>query len=443
MLLDEIEGWLITNVIEAGIAWVISLLSPASAFLKACKAIYDIVKFIVERAAQLADFVKAVVESIGAIARGSLGGAAQRVEDALARAIPVAIGFLASLLGLDDLSGTIERFIQRIRDPIEQAIRWLIGKAIALVKAAGKLLGIGKEEGSKEGTEHDAKVAAGLAALRQGVAQRAGSDSARADAEAVASQVRTDHPVFRQVEVVDAEASWQFHVVASEVKNDVELPKSEDGDQDVAVGAEWVEVRKEVIDVSRERIGRSKESTAFEAQGKDVALTILGERFPEREVSAGATLPGDPGRGRSTLEKIRLDAQMAMRKGAEIHGERAPDYRTLVPVGRAAGAHEELHIFDPTLNPESYGRNPPRSRREKIPETKAQQLEHTLANAIVAAKEQAASGGRVVQLIHYTVITDRQPTPKTIEVIDRIRATLNAQAPPEIRITWAVVAVTR
>ena len=63
--------------------------------------------FFVERAQQIADFVKAVTESIGAIARGSLGGAAQRVEDALARAIPVAIGFLASLLGLDDLSETI------------------------------------------------------------------------------------------------------------------------------------------------------------------------------------------------------------------------------------------------------------------------------------------------------------------------------------------------
>jgi hypothetical protein len=150
MLLDEIQSWLITNVIEAGITWVISLLSPASAFLKACKAIYDIVKFFVERARQLADFVKAVTESIGAIARGSLGGAAQRVEEALARAIPVAIGFLASLLGLDDLSGTIERFIQRIRQPIEQAIRWLIGKAIAIVKAAGKLLGFGKDDDDPE-----------------------------------------------------------------------------------------------------------------------------------------------------------------------------------------------------------------------------------------------------------------------------------------------------
>ena len=50
MVLDEIQGWLINNVIMAGITWVIGLLNPASAFFKACKAIYDIVMFFVERA---------------------------------------------------------------------------------------------------------------------------------------------------------------------------------------------------------------------------------------------------------------------------------------------------------------------------------------------------------------------------------------------------------
>ncbi|MGH2982182.1 MAG: phage tail protein [Solirubrobacterales bacterium] len=218
MLLDEIQGWLITNVIEAGITWVISLLSPASAFLKACKAIYDIVKFFVERARQLADFVKAVTESIGAIARGSLGAAAQRVEDALARAIPVAIGFLASLLGLDDLSGTIERFIQRIRQPIEQAIRWLVGKAVMLVKAAGKLLGIGKDEPTKAtgDPEHDSAVAAALADIP--AAENAHLEDEKLShegAELVVTQIRSDHPVLTQMKVVDRGNHWAYEWAAS------------------------------------------------------------------------------------------------------------------------------------------------------------------------------------------------------------------------------------
>ena len=56
--------------------------------------------------------------------------------------------------------------------------------------------------------------------------------------------------------------------------------------------------------------------------------------------------------------------------------------------------------------------------------------------AIAAAKEQAASGGRVIELIHYTVITTRKPTPQTITVIEQIRKTLNKNRPPEIEITW-------
>ena len=189
MLLDEIQSWLITNVVEAGIKWIIGLLTPVGAFIKACKAIYDIVMFFVERRKQIADLVKAVTESVGAIAKGSLGAAAQRVEDALARAIPVAIGFLAEPARPRTTSARRSpTSSRRIRKPVEQAIRWLIGKAVDLVKAAGKLLGIGKDEGSKEGTEHDAKVAAGLAALQAAVAQRTGGEADRSDAEAIASK---------------------------------------------------------------------------------------------------------------------------------------------------------------------------------------------------------------------------------------------------------------
>ena len=49
MVLGAIKDFVIEKVIKAGITWLISLLNPAAAFIKACKAIYDIVMFIVER----------------------------------------------------------------------------------------------------------------------------------------------------------------------------------------------------------------------------------------------------------------------------------------------------------------------------------------------------------------------------------------------------------
>ena len=50
--MDAIRDMVITKVIEAGIKWIMGLMSPAGAFIKAAMMIIDIVRFFVERAAQ-------------------------------------------------------------------------------------------------------------------------------------------------------------------------------------------------------------------------------------------------------------------------------------------------------------------------------------------------------------------------------------------------------
>ena len=160
--------------------------------------------FFVERAQQIADLVKAVTESIGAIARGSLGAAAQRVEDALARAIPVAIGFLAEPARPRRPQRHHRAFIQSIRKPVEQAIRWLIGKAVDLVKAAGKLLGIGKEEDRSEATRARAAVnrrrSRRCTTLSTGMRAEARRERWLRRSRADAPELH--HPVFTELDVV-------------------------------------------------------------------------------------------------------------------------------------------------------------------------------------------------------------------------------------------------
>jgi hypothetical protein len=87
-------------VIIGGIEFILSLLTPASTFVKAVKMIIQVVQFIITRGSQTIALVNAVLVSLAAIASGSVGAVASAVENALARAIPVAIGFLISLLGL-------------------------------------------------------------------------------------------------------------------------------------------------------------------------------------------------------------------------------------------------------------------------------------------------------------------------------------------------------
>jgi hypothetical protein len=78
--------------------------------------------------------VNAVIDSLGAIAKGSIGVAAGFVENALAKAVPVAIGFLASLLGLGDPSKPVQGFIEKARAPVNKAIDWVINLVARGVK---------------------------------------------------------------------------------------------------------------------------------------------------------------------------------------------------------------------------------------------------------------------------------------------------------------------
>ncbi|MDB9327947.1 hypothetical protein PN435_17595 [Nodularia spumigena CS-590/02] len=130
MVLDPIMQFLIENVISAGVQWIIGLMSPASAFIKACKAIYDIVKFFIEHAQQIADLINSILDAIALVASGAIDKAAQAVEDCLAKAIPVAIGFLASVLGLGGISEKVQSIIQKMRQPIEKAIDWVIDEGV-------------------------------------------------------------------------------------------------------------------------------------------------------------------------------------------------------------------------------------------------------------------------------------------------------------------------
>jgi len=150
MVLDAIFDFVKEKVIFAGITWIIGLLNPASAFFKACKAIYDIVMFFITRGSQILELVNAVVDSMTAIAKGSIGVAATFVENALAKAIPVAIGFLAGLLGLGDISGTVKKTIDKAQAPVNKAIDWVINTAVKGAKGLLKLIGVGGKKNEKK-----------------------------------------------------------------------------------------------------------------------------------------------------------------------------------------------------------------------------------------------------------------------------------------------------
>jgi hypothetical protein len=135
-VMQAVGQMVVEQVVVAGIKWVIGLLNPASAFVKACMAIYDIVMWLINHAAEIVALINAVIDNLAAIVAGNIGAAASLVEQALARAVPIAIGFLASLLGLGDLGAKIKAILEDIRKPVNVAVDWVLTNVVKPVVGA-------------------------------------------------------------------------------------------------------------------------------------------------------------------------------------------------------------------------------------------------------------------------------------------------------------------
>ncbi|MFG0314430.1 MAG: hypothetical protein ACF8LL_09625, partial [Phycisphaerales bacterium] len=115
MVIGAIRDWVVTKIVTAAVTKLVSMFNPAGAVIQAIIAIYNTIRFFIERIKQIADLVESVFSSIGAIAAGKLGEAANFVEQSMARTIPVIIGFLSRLIGLGGISDKIKDIIKSIQ----------------------------------------------------------------------------------------------------------------------------------------------------------------------------------------------------------------------------------------------------------------------------------------------------------------------------------------
>jgi len=237
VIIEEIKSWVITKIIVAGIKWLVGLLNPAAAFVKACMAIYDIVVFFIQRGQQIISAVNAIINALGTIVAGNIGAMAQAVEGALNRILPVVIGFLASLLGLGGISEKIRQVIEKIQAPVNKAIDWVIEKGLAVARKIAGFFGGEKQQSEDEQAtdpEVQAQIETGLIALRQQDDAVQDNDSlSLEDAEGVAASVRSKHPVFKSIEVISKGDRWAYKWKAN--PEDEELGGEKEDDDGVLI----------------------------------------------------------------------------------------------------------------------------------------------------------------------------------------------------------------
>ena len=158
---DSVIEWVRNSVIVKGIQKLISMFNPVGAIVQAAITIGSTIKFFIDKAKQIATFANAVFDSVTEIAAGNLKKAVMAVEESLAKALPVAIGFMANLAGIGGIVEKIKDVIKKIRAPIDKAVEEVVGfvadKAKALI---AKFTGAGqqREEPPQNAEEQDDQV---------------------------------------------------------------------------------------------------------------------------------------------------------------------------------------------------------------------------------------------------------------------------------------------
>lgn len=160
-ILSMATEWIMTTIIVNGTVKLLTFLDPSGVMtvVNSCIAFFEAVRSAIEYIHDMLEIVNMYVSTFAAVARGDITPGAQMIEQGLAAAIPVAIGFLAAQLGLGGVPERIAEIIKSIRDVVEAAIDWLIEQALRLGAAALTALGAGgglpaADPGAEPVTDH-------------------------------------------------------------------------------------------------------------------------------------------------------------------------------------------------------------------------------------------------------------------------------------------------
>ncbi|MBL1178670.1 eCIS core domain-containing protein [Pantanalinema sp. GBBB05] len=140
MVMEQIMTFVRDRIVQAAITRLITSLNPAGAFIQAIIATYNTIMFFVERLRQIAQVAMSFIDSISAIASGSLAAAANRVEQTMAGLLTLVISFLARIAGLGRVSDAVTNIINRVRAPIDRALDRVIDWIVAQARRLGRFI---------------------------------------------------------------------------------------------------------------------------------------------------------------------------------------------------------------------------------------------------------------------------------------------------------------
>ena len=157
MVLQQAQEWIMTKIIETMVTKLLSMLDPSGimAVVNSSIALFKAIESAIDYLREMLEIINSFVTTVAEIARGALDNSAQFLENTLAQAMPVAIGFLANQVGLGKIGDKIREVVGSIQETIDKALDWLIDKAMAAFQSLLRALGIG---GTSEEDETNADI---------------------------------------------------------------------------------------------------------------------------------------------------------------------------------------------------------------------------------------------------------------------------------------------
>jgi hypothetical protein len=143
MILAKVRDWVVVQVIQRVTRKLLSMFDPSGimAVINSSIAFFRAVQSVIEYFRRILEMIDRFLDGVVNIAKGTLGPAADRLENALASGLSIALGFLAKQAGLGSIGARVGEMIEDLRQRIDQAIEWVIDRAI---EAGGALMEAGR-----------------------------------------------------------------------------------------------------------------------------------------------------------------------------------------------------------------------------------------------------------------------------------------------------------
>jgi hypothetical protein len=113
---------------------------PGGGLIQLFMTAFDMVKFVMNEGSRIASLVQSIVGGVANIARGDVSGAISKVEQSLAKAVPLALSFMSRIFRVSGIGTKIKNIIQKVKGKIDAVVKKLMDKVAAQVaKIAGAI----------------------------------------------------------------------------------------------------------------------------------------------------------------------------------------------------------------------------------------------------------------------------------------------------------------